>query len=159
MCWRATRMGCPTGCSSSLRGGLDGQRPSRVPLATLGGGAIEAKAAGAGARPIAGLLDRPLGTVREWLRRFGDRVEAVRGWFTTLLCAVAPDPVPPQPAGSMWADAVAAMRATAVAVAARFAVTGVTVWQVVGAACGGRLLAPGWPTGSINTSSPWATLA
>ena len=123
------------------------------------GAAIAAKAAGAGARPIAGLLGRPLGTVREWLRRFGGRVEAVRGWFTTLLCAVAPDPVAPQPAGSVWADAVAAMRATAVAVAARFAVTGVTVWQVVGAACGGRLLAPGWPTGSINTSSPWATLA
>ena len=83
----------------------------------------------------------------------------MRGWFTTLLCAVAPDPVAPRPAGSVWADAVAAMRATVVAVAARFAVTGVTVWQVIGAACGGRLLAPGWPTGSINTSSPWATLA
>jgi hypothetical protein len=123
------------------------------------GAAIVVKAAGAGARPIAGLLGRPLGTVREWLRRFGGRVEAVRGWFTTLLCAVASDPVLPKPAGSVWADAMAAMRATAVAVAARFAVTGVTVWQVVGAACGGRLLAPGWPNLSINTSSPWAALA
>jgi hypothetical protein len=118
--------------------------------------AIAAKAAGAGARPIAGLLGRPLGTVREWLRRFGGRVEAVRGWFTTLLCAVVPDPVLPGPAGSVWAEAVAVMRAAAAAVTARFAVIGVTVWQVVGAACGGRLLAPGWPTGSINTSSPWS---
>jgi transposase-like protein len=123
------------------------------------GAAIAAKAAGAGARPIAGLLGRPLGTVREWLRRFGGRVEAVRGWFTGLLCAVAVDPVPPEPAWSGWADAVAAMQATAVAVAARFAVTGVTVWQVVGAASSGLLLAPGWPAGSINTSSPWAALA
>lgn len=122
------------------------------------GAAIAAKATGLGARPVAALLDRPLGTVRGWLRRFGSRAEAVRGWFTRLLCAVAPDPVPPQPAGSVWADAVTAMRAAAVAVAARFAVTGVTVWQVVGAASSGRLLALGWPTGSINTSSPWAAL-
>jgi hypothetical protein len=128
----------------------------RADMVEVVAAAIAAKAAGAGARPIAGLLGRPLGTVREWLRRFGGRVEAVRGWFTTLLCAVAPDPVLPRPAGSVWADAVAVMRAAAAAVTARFAVTGVTVWQVVGAACGGRLLAPGWPTGLINTSSPWS---
>jgi hypothetical protein len=120
------------------------------------GAAIVAKAAGSGARPVAALLDRPLGTVRGWLRRFGGRVEAVRGWFIRLLCAVAADPVLPPPAGSTWADAVAAIEAAAVAVVARFAVTGVTVWQVVGAASAGRLLAPGWPAGSINTSSPWA---
>jgi hypothetical protein len=122
------------------------------------GAAIAAKAAGLGARPVARLLDRPLGTVRGWLRRFGERAEAVRGWFTGLLRAVAPDPQPPQSAGSVWADVVAVMQAAAVAVVARFAVTGVTVWQVIGAASAGRLLAPGWPTGSINTSSPWAGL-
>jgi hypothetical protein len=80
----------------------------------------------------------------------------VRGWFIRLLVAVAPDPVMPDPAGGWWADAVAAITAAAAAVAARFAVTGVTVWQVVCAVSAGRLLAPGWPTGSINTSSPWA---
>lgn len=122
------------------------------------GAAIAAKATGLGARPIAESLDRPLGTVREWLRRFGERAGAVRGWFTGLLCAVAVDPVPPAPAGSVWADAVVAMRAAAAAVMSRFGVIGVTVWQVVGAASSGRLLAPGWPTGSINTSSPWAGL-
>jgi hypothetical protein len=122
------------------------------------GAAIAAKAMGLGARPIAALVDRPLGTVRGWLRRFGGRGEAVRAWFTRLLCAVAVDPVPPAPAGSVWADAVAAIRAAAQAVAARFAVAGVTVWQVVCAASAGRLLSPGWPTGSINTSSPWAAL-
>src|SRR5262249_45598673 len=74
--------------------------------------------AGWGAGPVGALLDRRLGTVGGWLRRFGSRAEAVRGWFTRLLCAVAPDPVPPQPAGSVWADAVTAMRAAAVAVAA-----------------------------------------
>jgi hypothetical protein len=122
------------------------------------GAAIAAKATGVGARPIAVLLDRPLGTVRGWLRRFGCRTEAVRDWFTRLLCAVAVDPLPPEPAGSAWADAVAAIRVAAAAVAARFAVSTVTVWQVVCAASAGRLLAPGWPVGSINTSSPWAAL-
>jgi len=128
----------------------------RADEAGVVGAAITAKAAGLGTRPVAGLLDRPVETVREWLRRFGARADAVRGWFTGLLCAVAPDPVVPQAAGSVWADAVAAMRAAAAAVMARFVVTGVTVWQVVAGACVGRLLAPGWPTGSINTSSPWA---
>jgi hypothetical protein len=128
----------------------------RADEAGVVGAAITAKAAGLGAGSVAGLLDRPVETVREWLRRFGGRADAVRGWFTTLLCAVAPDPVVPQAMGSVWADAVAAMRAVAAAVVARFAVVGVTVWQVVAGACAGRLLAPGWPTGSINTSSPWA---
>jgi hypothetical protein len=122
------------------------------------GAAIAAKATGLGARPIAALLDRPLGTVREWLRRFGCRSEAVRAWFTRLLCAVAVDPVMPGPAESAWADAMAAIRAAVAAVVSRFAVTTVTVWQVVGAASAGRLLAPGWPAESINTSSPWAAL-
>ena len=130
----------------------------RADVVGVVGAAIVAKAAGLGARPVAALVDRPLGTVREWLRRFGSRAEAVRGWFTGLLCAMAVDPVLPGPAGSVWADAVTAMREAAVAVAARFAVTGVTVWQVVGAASSSRLLAPGWPAGSINTSSPWAGL-
>jgi hypothetical protein len=122
------------------------------------GAALAAKAAGLGARPIAAWLDRPLGTVRGWLARFGGRVEAVRDWFTRLLCAVAVDPVPPEPAGSVWADALAAITAATAAVRARFAVATVTVWQVVCAASGGRLLAPGWPAGSVNTSSTWAGL-
>jgi hypothetical protein len=122
------------------------------------GAAIAAKAAGLGARPIAALLDRPLETVREWLRRFGSRTEAVRGWFTGVLCAVTTDPVLPSPAGSAWADAVAALVAAAAAVAGRFSVRTVTVWQVAAAASSGRLLAPGWPGGPINTSSPWAAL-
>jgi hypothetical protein len=130
----------------------------RADEAGVVGAAITAKATGLGVRPIAGLLDRPVETVRGWLRRFVGRAEAVRGWFTGLLCAVAPDPVVPQVVGSVWAAAVAAMRAAAVAVVARFAVIGVTVWQVIGAVCAGRLLAPGWPAGSINTSSLWARL-
>src|SRR5256886_6077415 len=75
------------------------------------GAALAGKAAGSGARPIAAALQRPLGTVRGWLTRFGSRIEAIRGWFTRLLCEVALDPVPPAPAGSVWADALAAVTA------------------------------------------------
>jgi hypothetical protein len=65
------------------------------------------------------------------------------------------EPRLPAPAGSVFADAVAAVVAAAGAVAGRFPVAAVTVWQVAAAACGGRLLAPGWPAGSINASWPW----
>jgi hypothetical protein len=131
----------------------------RADAVAVVGAALTAKAAGLAARPIAVRLDRPLGTVRGWLARFGGRIEAVRGWFTRLLCAVAVDPQPPAPAGSVWADALAVITAAAAAVTARFAVAAVTVWQVVCAASAGQLLAPDWPAGSSNTSSPWPGLA
>jgi hypothetical protein len=109
------------------------------------GAALSAKAKGAGYRRIAAALARPAETVRGWLRRFGGRAEAVRRVFTVLLRAVAADPVMPGPGGNRWADAVVAIVAAAAAVAARFAVFTVPLWQWVSAVCGGRLLAPGWP--------------
>jgi hypothetical protein len=68
--------------------------------------------------------------------------------------AVPADPVLPAPAGSVWADAVAAIAAAVTAVAARFALGAVAVWQGACAVSGGCLLAPGWPGGQANTSSP-----
>lgn len=124
----------------------------RADTAAVIGAALTAKADGAGCRRIAAVLGRPVETVRGWLRRFGARVEAVRRLFTVLLRAVGVDPVMPQPAGSGWADAVAAVGAAAAAVAARFAVFTVPVWRWASAVSGGRLLAPGWPAGWINTS-------
>ena len=59
------------------------------------GVALEAKAAGAGHRAIAGMLGRPPSTVRRWLRRFSERAEPVRVFFTVLLVRTAPDPVMP----------------------------------------------------------------
>jgi hypothetical protein len=82
--------------------------------------------------------------VRGWLRRFAARVEGVRVVFTLRIRALAPDPVLPGPAGSGWADAVAAVGAAAAAFAARFSVTA-PVWQVAAAVSTARLLAPGWP--------------
>lgn len=124
----------------------------RADAVTVIGAALLAKAGGLGFRPIAVRLGRPAETVRGWLRRFAGRVEAVRRVFTVLLRVVAADPAMPEPAGDGWADAVAAIGATAAAVAARFGVFVVPVWWWVSAVCGGRLLAPGWPVEWINTS-------
>ena len=119
------------------------------------GRALTAKASGLGARPVAVVLDRPLETVRGWLRRFAGKAEQVRMWFTGLLVATAADPVVPDPAATVFADAVAAVEAAARAVADRFALRMVTAWQVAGAVSQGRLLLPDWSPQSINTSSPW----
>jgi hypothetical protein len=117
----------------------------RADLAVVIFVALAAKAQGMGHRSIAGVLRRPVETVRGWLRRFAARVEAVRVVFTVLLRAVAADPVMPAPAGGVWADAVAAIGAAAVAAASRFAVFTVPVWEFAVAVSGGRLLHPGWP--------------
>jgi hypothetical protein len=124
----------------------------RADTAAVIGAALSVKAGGVGHRRVATLLGRPVETVRGWLRRFAGRVEEVRAVFTVLLRAVAADPVMPEPAGSAWADALAAIGAAASAAAGRFAVFKVPLWEWVSAVSGGRLLAPGWPQRWINTS-------
>jgi len=119
------------------------------------GEALSAKAGGLGAQPIAARLGRPLETVRGWLRRFTANAELLRQWFIALLVAVAPDPHIPDPAGSPLADAVTAVKAAGLAIAARFGVCMVTPWRIASAACQGGLLSPVPPTKWINTSSPW----
>jgi hypothetical protein len=126
----------------------------RADAAVVIGAGLAAKARGAGARRIAAGLGRPVETVRGWLRRFAGRVEAVRAVFTGWLRALDPDPVMPEPAGTGWADAIAVIAAAAGAVAARFGLGAVAVWELAVAISGGRLLAVGWPPVSINTSSP-----
>jgi transposase len=110
------------------------------------GTAFTAKAAGAGHRQIAQDLGRAPETVRGWLRRLGGRLEAVRAFFTTRLVAVAIEPGLPEPRGSAWGDAVAAVASSAAAIVARFGaqMVTVTVWQAAAAATGGALLTPGW---------------
>jgi hypothetical protein len=117
----------------------------RADTAAVIGAGLTAKATGAGHRLIAALLGRPPETVRGWLRRFGSRVEAVRAVFTGWCRDLAPDPVLPGPAGSAWADAIAAILAAAAAVAARFGIGEVPVWQGAVSVSQARLLAPGWP--------------
>jgi hypothetical protein len=126
----------------------------RVDLAEVIGAALAAKAAGAGARPIAAACGRPADTVRGWLRRFGARAGLVRAFFIRLLVEAGVDPVPPAQAPSAFADAVAAVAGAAAAVASRWPGIGeVPLWWLACAASRGRLLAPGWPRELINTSS------
>jgi hypothetical protein len=117
----------------------------RADTAAVIGAGLTAKATGAGHRLIAALLGRSRETVRGWLRRFAGRVEAVRVVFTRWCRALAPDPVLPGPAGSAWADALAAILAAAAALAARFGIGEVPLWQVAAAISAARLLSPGWP--------------
>jgi hypothetical protein len=126
----------------------------RADAAVVVGAAVAAKAWGSGYRWIAVVLGRPEETVRGWLRRFAGRVEAVRAVFTGWFAALDPDPVMPEPAGSVWADAITVITAVAGAVATRFGLGAVAPWELAVAVSGGRLLAPGWPPVSINTSSP-----
>ena len=117
----------------------------RADTAAVIGAGLTAKATGAGHRLIAALVGRPAETVRGWLRRFASRVEQVRAVFTRWCRDLAPDPVLPGPAGSVWADAVAAVLAAAAVIAARFGIGEVRVWQAATAVSGARLLSPGWP--------------
>jgi hypothetical protein len=118
----------------------------RADLVEVIGMALAARAAGAGGRAVAARLGRPVDTVRGWLRRFAGRAGAVRVAFTVLLVDTGPDPVVPAAAGSLFADAVAAVVGAAVAVAERWPVLGVvSPWLAASAATQGRLLAPSWP--------------
>jgi len=97
-------------------------------------------------RAVAAMLGRPADTVRGWCRRFAARAGRVRSFFTVLLVDVGVDPVVPAAAGTVVADAVAAIAGAAAAVAARWPVIGmVAPWQAASAASGGRLLSPSWP--------------
>jgi hypothetical protein len=117
----------------------------RADTAVVIGAGLTAKATGGGHRLIAALLGRPPETVRGWLRRFAARVEPVRAVFTRWCRDLAPDPVLPGPAGSPWADALAAILAATAALAARFGIGEVPPWLVATAISAARLLAPGWP--------------
>jgi hypothetical protein len=119
------------------------------------GEALRAKAVGAGHRTIAERLGRPASTVRGWLRAFAGNAETARVMFIGLLVQFDPltEALPVRP--SVLADAVEAVGACAAAARRRLGVVGaVSPWQLAAAVTGGRLLAPGLPTVSINTSRP-----
>jgi hypothetical protein len=128
----------------------------RADAAAVIGVALEAKAAGAGHRAIAGLLGRPASTVRGWLRAFTARAELVRQAFTALAAGLVTDPPLPGPAGTVLGDAVTAVAAAAVAAARFLGVGEVARWRLAVAVTSGMLLAPAWAAGMINASWPWA---
>lgn len=118
----------------------------RADAAVVIGAALEARATGAGHRPIAAASGRPASTVRGWLRRFAARAEHARVEFTGLLHALDPVAVALTPRGSVVADAVEAIGRAAAAAVVRLSPVG--PWEFAARASGGLLLAPtvrrGW---------------
>jgi hypothetical protein len=108
----------------------------------------------AGFRLIAAELARPAETVRGWLRRFAERAEAVRSVFTVWLRGIDSDPVMPDGAGGVFADAVVAVGSLATAIGRRFLLPRVSLAETAVAVSGGRLLAPGWPDPRVQHESP-----
>jgi hypothetical protein len=117
------------------------------------GAALRWKAAGAGHRPIAERLGRPVATVRGWLRAFAGNAETVRSVFTALLVRLDPLTGPLPCCRSLFADAVEVIGGCAAAARRRLGVVGaVSPWQLASAVTNGRLLAAGHPMELINTN-------
>jgi hypothetical protein len=107
------------------------------------GEALSLAARGHGHRRIAVLLGISADTVRGWLRRFAGAAGLVREFFTRLACALSPDPVPLDPAGSAAADAVVAVAAAADAAWSRWpGMRVVSAWELAAAVTSGSLLSP-----------------
>ncbi len=109
------------------------------------GAAIDAMAAGAGARP-AGPADVPHTTVRAWRRRFAERAPMLSAGFCAAAVALG-DLAPRLPAGVLVATTAAIAAAVAAAVRRLGAIGG--VWRVANRIIGGQLL-------TTNTDPPWA---
>jgi hypothetical protein len=102
------------------------------------GSAIEANIAGEGFRPIAARLGAYPETVRGWLRRFAERAEEIRAYFTRCAVVLDPELGAVLPAGSGVADALEAIAVAARAWVLRFAPA--EPWEVASRLSGGMLL-------------------
>ena len=104
---------------------------------------------GQGIAGLAAALEVPAATVRGWLRRAAQRLEAVRVWFLRVAVTAGVDVAIPDGVGCAWREVLAAVETATTAVTFRFGAVGllgaVTPARVAVAASGGRLLAPGWP--------------
>jgi len=132
----------------------------RADVVEVIGASLVAKAAGWGHRQIAVLVGRPASTVRGWLRRFAERAESLRAGFTALAVDVDAGTAPPLAAGTLFADAVAAVLAATVALGRRWPGLRLAVspWLLAAAVSHGGLLAPARGVELINTSRLWAGL-
>lgn len=143
--WLAPRRACCRGCGAWHVLLPDLCLCRRRDAVEVIGRALEAKAAGAGHRPIARELGLPETTVRGWLRRAGVLAEAIRAHFVRWAFAIEPTGAGARAAGAGVAGAVEAIgrcaRAASLRVAAR------SPWALASALTCGALLA--------RTSSPW----
>jgi hypothetical protein len=153
--WRPRRSVC-AGCGTHVLLPLVGLL-RRADSAEVIGAGLAGRAAGLGRRRIAAGLGVAASTVRGWLRRFAARAEWIRAAFTVLTRDLDADPPPIEACGSLFADAVTAVRAAAAAAGSRWPfVFTVSVWEFAGVVTGGRLLAPSPPAVLTNTTRPWA---
>jgi hypothetical protein len=105
------------------------------------GAAWQAKVAGAGHRQIAVQLDRPVSTVRRWLRRLAARAEALRAAATTWLHELDPCAGPIDATGSPLGDALEAVGRAAAAVSRLLGPR--PPWSTAVALTGGLVACPG----------------
>lgn len=117
----------------------------RVDAVAVIGRALRMAAGGTGHRRVAARVDRPVSTVRGWLRRFAAVAVRVAAHFTAWAHRFDPRLGPVLPAGSPVADAVEAVGVAARAASLRLGPR--AAWSWASALTAGRLLS--------NTNTPW----
>ena len=104
---------------------------------------------------IAADLGVPYTTVRDWLRRFTRRADRVHAWLGGLVPRLVDDAVWPAGTASAAGDALAVLGALHQQMPGRWPlVAGLSPGQLAARLSRCGLLAPSWPPGMINTSSP-----
>lgn len=111
------------------------------------GAALVAHAGGAGRRRIAAQLDRPVSTVRNWLRGFRGQAECLQVVGTRWYCQLDAVAVPAVQTGFPVGDAVEALGRAARAAVLRLGPYD-PVWAIINVVTAGRLVTAGsWPSG------------
>jgi len=121
--------------------------PRRADTTAVIGSALLASARGTGYRRIAAQLDRPLSTVRRWIRavREPGHVEWLRAQAVDWLALVDRDVLGGlRPEATRLGEALTALAAAAVTLRARVAPR-VPAWTLIGQITHGRLVAPAAP--------------
>lgn len=121
--------------------------PRRADATEVIGAALVAKANGHGHRRIAADLDRPVSTVRRWLRAAREDAHLerlrIRGTQTAVMVDIDGAVVARiAPAGSQLGDALTALTAAVVAIRRRFPAFAASDWALIAVIAAGRLLAP-----------------
>ena len=125
----------------------------RCDSAAVIGEMLARAARGQGVRLIAAASGVPEDTVRDRLRRFRSSAGRVREHFTRLAGALAVDPVPLDPAGSVLGDAVVAVAAAAAAAAGRWPALAVSRWELAAVVTMGSLLSPSVVFGVVRVDA------
>jgi hypothetical protein len=104
---------------------------------------------------IASRIGVPFETVRGWLRRFARRAELARAWLLGLLDALVDDARLPAGQAGPLASALGVLAELHRQMPARWPlVAALSPWQLAARLSRSGLLAPAWPPGTINASSP-----